>query len=184
MAVNIQFSRLWCFTLFDYQDGYDYKSHIDTFQHIKRAVLGYEICEGTRNRHIQGFVELYRSERLSYLRTILPTASWRIAVGSVKSNYEYCVKQGRYQTIGNFDDILNVSHQLTKKQHSIPNGPILLGLMNNDTQMQIKVMKQYSIRQKYFISEAKCLKNLRDLNQDFQKYENVKNKQTKFIENK
>lgn len=96
----------WCFTLNNYDATRDYSAHLRTVGfRIKRAIFGRETGEqGTR--HLQGYVEFKRSVRLGRCREILPGAHWEKARGNAKENYEYCSKDGEFETFGDWENVL------------------------------------------------------------------------------
>ena len=66
----------WMFTLHNYDINRDYIALLRLG--IKRSVIGYEVS-GNNSRHLQGYVELERTQRRSFLTRILPGAHWEPA---------------------------------------------------------------------------------------------------------
>nr|AIR91926.1 Replicase-associated protein [Melon chlorotic mosaic alphasatellite] len=82
-------SRNWCFTLFSYV--------LPLFSSLPEwaeyLVFQEEQCSSTGRKHIQGFVTLKRSQRLSFLKKKLGDGvHLEIAKGSASSNRDYCTK--------------------------------------------------------------------------------------------
>nr|AIR91954.1 Replicase-associated protein [Melon chlorotic mosaic alphasatellite] len=82
-------SRNWCFTLFSYV--------LPLFSSLPEwaeyLVFQEEQCSSTGRKHIQGFVTLKRSQRLSFLKNKLGDGvHLEIAKGSASSNRDYCTK--------------------------------------------------------------------------------------------
>ena len=76
-ATELQQRSRWIFTLNNYDSTFDYKEYLSEECHrIKRFVFGYEIGAATSTPHLQGYIELVRSYRLSYVNRILPRAFW------------------------------------------------------------------------------------------------------------
>ena len=141
----------WTFTLNNYALHFDYKSHfIKTEFRVFRAVWRYEVGEnGTP--HLQGYLELQRSLRRAHVLKILPNAHWEGAKESSLVNYAYCVKGGQFDTIGNFSHEENGvarPQQPTKTSLSVP--LVVNGLLHPETNMQIKLSKEYAERHSYF----------------------------------
>ena len=91
--------KRWCFTINNYDVTFDYKGHLKNLG-IKKAIFGFE--RGPRNNvpHIQGYLELPRSQRLNWLRTnLFERAHWEPAFRNAKINYDYCAKDGEFQTV-------------------------------------------------------------------------------------
>ncbi len=89
MAVNR--GRRWVFTLNNYlQEELDALSTAKDSQYV---LYGKEVGdEGTR--HLQGFIVLKTKKRLGGVKSILPRAHWEKMKGTLKSNIEYCSKDG------------------------------------------------------------------------------------------
>ena len=87
-----QVSR-WSFTLWNYDRNYDYLNHLKRHEFkVKRCVFSHEVDEETGIAHIHGYLELWRTMRLSHMRKILPRAHWKPAKKSSLVNYRGCVK--------------------------------------------------------------------------------------------
>lgn len=111
-----QFAR-WCFTLNNYREDLDY-SAVFNHGHVKRCVWGREVGEnGTR--HLQGYLEFKRSHRLNRCKLLLDRAHWEAAKGTAKQNYDYCVKDGEFNTFGDWDSVLNRRLQLEQKRDKV-----------------------------------------------------------------
>ena len=120
----------WCFTLNNYVETPNhYKVHFsnEAFQ-IKRAVWGKEVAPNTRTKHLQGYLEMRRSFRLAYMKTILPTAHFEKAIRSGLINFKYCIKDGDYEVLGDWSKELG-------QQNSSPATPgmVVYGLLSNQS---------------------------------------------------
>ncbi|ALK03647.1 replication initiator protein [Alphasatellite 1] len=81
--------RNWCFTLFNYV--------LPLFSVLppwaNYIVYQEEICPDTSRKHIQGFINLKRPQRFSFLKKNLPDgAHIESCKGSASSNRDYCTK--------------------------------------------------------------------------------------------
>ena len=141
----------WTFTLNNYALHFAYKSHlIKTEFHVFRAVCGYEVGESGRP-HLQGYLELQRTLRRAHVLKILPNAHWEGARESSLVNYTYCVKGGHFYKLGDFsheENGLNRPQQPMETSLSVP--LVVNGLLNPETNMQIKLSKEYAKRHSYF----------------------------------
>lgn len=92
----------WCFTLNNYTD--------EEFEHlkiicgndtiVKYAVIGREVGD-SGTPHLQGFVILARSQRLSYMRDVFSPRGHYEAARSVNAiAREYCIKDGAFVEFG------------------------------------------------------------------------------------
>ena len=159
-----QVSR-WVFTLNNYPVGYDFKSHLSKADfRVRRAVFGYEVgAAGTR--HLQGYVEFERSQRLCNVRRIFPLAHWEPATGDSVSNFLYCSKDGEYETVGCFEAEQQGYCLTAPKALSVP--LVLRGLLCPRTSTQVKVSKMYADKQLYFDKMTDILSNLRQRHDSF-----------------
>lgn len=86
-------ARRWVFTL----NNPEFDASTLVEQHEWGPDLRYAIwqvekgAQGTR--HIQGYIELRKPQRLSYCRGVLPTAHWEVAKGNKKQCRDYCSKE-------------------------------------------------------------------------------------------
>ena len=161
-AQGSQRSR-WVFTLNNYDENVNWREHLAKEEHkIKRAFFGYERGAEAGTRHIQGYVELDRSYRLSHVKRILPSAFWDVARRNAQSNYKYCTKGGHYDCIGDF------SRETVRNGISRPASValILRGLLNEKTESQVIISKEYAERHQYsdkaraYIEEVQCSNEL------------------------
>lgn len=92
---NVQKTR-WVFVLNNYDVGYNYHTHLLNHEFkVRRCVYGREVGAVAGTRHLQGYVEFWRSVRLAHCRKVLNRARWESARMSSLVNYNYCVK-GKY----------------------------------------------------------------------------------------
>lgn len=94
-------SKFWCFTLNNPTE--DETQNVATFLEgpsCLYGIFGREV--GVRGTpHLQGYVILARSQRLSYLRNSLSArAHFEKARGSPEDNYDYCTKGGDFDEFG------------------------------------------------------------------------------------
>lgn len=93
MVTNNSQVQRWCFTLNQYDEDFNYRNHFLKYEFkVRRGVWGKEIAPETGTRHLQGYLELFRSFRLGHMRKILPGAHWSPARGTSLQNYDYCIK--------------------------------------------------------------------------------------------
>ena len=165
----------WTFTLNNYALHFDYKSHlIKTEFRVFRADWGYEVGEnGTP--HLQGYLELQRSLRRAYVLKILPNAHWEGAKESSLVNYAYCVKGGQFYTIGNFSHEENgVARQQQPTKTSLSVLLVVNGLLHPETNMQIKLSKEYAERHSYFDKIHNQLSLIRQQHKLFKRFKKTK----------
>jgi len=101
MSLRAAASRDYVFTINNYTDA-----DINVFDNLvsnnicKYVCYGKEIGEGG-TPHLQGFLQLVKKNRLSYLKTnIHPTAYFEKRAGSVDQAKEYCQKDGIFVEFG------------------------------------------------------------------------------------
>lgn len=92
----------WCFTINNYTDEeYEHLRIIcgnDTI--VKFAVMGREVGD-TGTPHLQGFVILASSQRLSYMRDVFsPRGHFETTRSSNATNVDYCRKDGSFVEFG------------------------------------------------------------------------------------
>lgn len=84
-------ARFWCFTL-NNPDGsldVDFTEWLD--HGLRYAVYQQEVGE-TGTEHFQGYLELDRGQRLSYVKKLLPAAHFEIRRGTQQQAIDYCKK--------------------------------------------------------------------------------------------
>ena len=156
---NGQTSR-WVFTVNNYDEDFSYRDHFSNADFkIRRIVWGFENANQNNTPHIQGYVEFLRSMRFVNCKRILPTAYWDVARSSSLNNYRYCIKEGNYQTIGDFSR----EEQGQDPNQKIANITIIKGLLVSDFVPQIKISPQYSEKYLYF-DRVSCF--IRELQQE------------------
>ena len=162
----------WVFTLNNYDEQVNYKEHHKRFDVIKRGVWGFEIAPQTGTRHLQGYLEFKRSQRLKVCMTVHPTARWDKAVENATVNYEYCTKSGRFGTVGDWSKIEAGNQQPQVRPLSVP--LIIAGLINPATAPQIKLSKEYADRYTYCDRVTNLMKKMISDVTDFNIYKNYK----------
>lgn len=151
----------WCFTLNNFECIVDYyKLFSDGKYNIKRCVWGVEKGSGSNTRHLQGYIEFSRSYRISYCKQLLPRAHFESARGTAKQNYDYCTKDGAFQTYGdwNFDKRANGSSEYSKAEYE--HRCILYGLLSANREC-VKNSLRYISRKRQYDERARELSALR-----------------------
>ena len=83
----------WCFTYNNYSEEINYLEYLKKAEfRIKRCVYGREVAPTTGTKHMQGYVEFFRSLRLNSVRKIFNAAFWTPAKGNSLQNFRYCTK--------------------------------------------------------------------------------------------
>lgn len=94
-------SKFWCFTINNPTD--DDHQNVANFLEgpsSEYGIVGREVA-ASGTPHLQGYVVLSRSHRLSYLRNnISPRGNYRIARGTPQQNRDYCTKQHDFDEYG------------------------------------------------------------------------------------
>ena len=165
---SCQWSR-WTFTLNNYDEAINYREYLSRGERkIKRAVFGFERGAETGTRHIQGYLELDRSYRISHVKKKFPSAHWEFAIRGALANYEYCSKSGVYDCIGDFS---------RENAGNCPNGArpasvalVLRGLLNDKTKPQVLASKEYADRHNFYDKSRSYIKNLTFRRQMFDKW--------------
>lgn len=85
--------KKWVFTLNNYEEA-EVAKLADSFKILGEYIMGREVGE-SGTPHIQGYVELKNSIRLSGLKKINPRAHWEKARGNRAQNIEYCSKENK-----------------------------------------------------------------------------------------
>lgn len=80
----------WCFTLNNYTE-----EEVTAIQglDVKYIIYGKEAGE-SGTPHLQGYVNLARTQKLSYVSKLIPRAHWEPCKGSSQQNIDYCSKEG------------------------------------------------------------------------------------------
>lgn len=162
----------WTFTLNNYAN-IDYRNHFSQFNFIKRCVWGKEIAPETGTPHLQGYLEYTRTMRRNTCRQVLERARWGKAVRSARENFAYCIKDGEYDTIGNWVGVERGPQAMgLVRPPSIP--LILAGLCNPETSLQTKACKEYAEKFTYFDKVAKIIKHAQQANSAFTEWSQCK----------
>ena len=98
---------------------------------------GYERSPNTQTPHIQGYLELQRSQRLQFVARILPRANWSVAERSVKDNFLYCIKGSNFEVIGDFRPDLGLVSGGGRATGTLGYGPIIQALADDGMGEQV-----------------------------------------------
>ena len=136
----------WVFTLNNFDKDVDYIEYLNCSEfHIKTAVWGYEVALRTGTEHLQGYLELNRSFRISQIRKIFNSAHWEGAHGSALKNYEYCTKSGRFGFIGDFSLEQRGLENYSNTKYTAASVPMVLsGLLDKKCASQVRVSREYA----------------------------------------
>lgn len=88
------YARHWVFTVFS--DEVSFFDH----ERVSYCIFGNERCPKTGRWHKQGYVHFKCRVRLTFLKSLDPTAHWEIKRGSVKEASDYCKKDGDFYEYG------------------------------------------------------------------------------------
>lgn len=128
-------SKFWIFTLNNPSE--DEEQHVTDFlgsNVVRYGIFGREVGD-SGTPHLQGFVILRRSQRLSYLRARLSTrAHFEIAVARPEQARDYCKKDGDFEEFGTFpsssqgartdlDQVLDWVDRFTEENGRPPTSP-------------------------------------------------------------
>lgn len=89
-------ARQYCITINNYTDD-DLAQCQTYFQSAKNWIIGREVGE-SNTPHLQCYVQFHSAKDFSVIKKALPKAHIEKAKGSLKQNYEYCSKDGNYET--------------------------------------------------------------------------------------
>jgi len=89
-------SKRWCYTLNNYDAD---EALILLTTPCTYHIQGKEVSS-TGTPHLQGYIILEKTQRLSGLKKIHPHAHWEIAKGTTEENIKYCSKENNYEEIG------------------------------------------------------------------------------------
>ena len=93
------------FIIDNYDRSVDVRSPLNNVNFkAKRSVWKYKREKGTCQ--IRGYIEILRSVRLCFVERIFPNAHWDAAQACALDNYEYCIKGGVYDSVGDFFNLL------------------------------------------------------------------------------
>ena len=169
--VRDQSSR-WCFTLNNYDRDVSYKDHFLRYNHVKRSVWGYEVAPQTGTPHLQGYVEYKRSYRINICQQILPRARWSKAITDARTNYNYCIKGGAFDTTGDWTVGGVIALVGGDRPASVP--MLIASLLNPMTALQTKVSPEFAVQHNYLDRITKNIKRVRKENELFNEWKNFK----------
>jgi len=89
-------SRRWCITINNYTED-DWKNCCTNTQRFTKWIFGKEIGEGG-TPHVQGYIECKHPIDFASISKMFPRAHFERAKGNLKANYDYCSKEGSYET--------------------------------------------------------------------------------------
>lgn len=89
-------SRRWTFTINNYAEE-KVAQLIELFGDKSQYIIGREIGE-EKTPHLQGYVEFKFGKSFSAVKKLMPAAHIEKARGDRKQNWEYCSKDGNYET--------------------------------------------------------------------------------------
>nr|WAE42966.1 MAG: replication associated protein [Cressdnaviricota sp.] len=115
-----QTARYWCFTIND-GDCFPYDE-----SKMNYLVYQKERGEETKHEHIQGYLQLNRVQRLSYVKKLHATAHWEMSKGTPEQARDYCMKEdtrvegpwqfGEMKTQGQRTDLESVISMIKEKR--------------------------------------------------------------------
>ena len=165
--------KRWGFVVNNYNPSTNFRLILanDQFQ-VDRVVYGFE-RSNTGTPHLQGYLELKRTQRLSHVKKIFPTAHWYGADGNALQNYSYCTKGGKFDVIGDFSkELAEIGCKPNIKGLSVVT--ILKGLLDDRTRTQTKLTKEYSEKHHYFDKMATIIACLQQDNELFLEWRSEK----------
>lgn len=170
----------WTFTINNYDVRTNYKE-VFTDENIKRAVWGFEVASQTGIPHIQGYLEFKRTYRLSRCRALHPTAHWEVAREDSYINYNYCVKGGDFEVVGNWPEsegrlpnaeVVVRDGVRGRRPPSVP--MVVAALLDPRTKLQTKVSTEYSLKHNYYDKVNSLLSRVRINHEVFSKWNKYK----------
>lgn len=91
-------SCTWTFSWFGYTP--DDEERLIQMEQIAYLCYGHEVCPTTSRPHLQGYLTLFKPQRLSWMRANLSDkAHWEIAKKNELANKRYCGKQSELTEI-------------------------------------------------------------------------------------
>ncbi len=100
--VNFTQSRNWCFT--DFQLLNIEKIYLKYNDIIRYICMGEELCPKTKKTHYQGWIQFINKKRMGGVKKIFSCNKIHLetCIASPTKNNEYCKKDGKFKTWGNF----------------------------------------------------------------------------------
>lgn len=95
-------ARRWCFTWNN--PPTDALVKVKSDARLRRGIFGSEVGE-SGTPHIQGYIELSSPLRFNAVKALLPRAHLQAARGTSYDNYKYCSKDGKFETVGEWESI-------------------------------------------------------------------------------
>lgn len=102
-------SRCWVFTLNNYTNK-EYEDILKAFNAKNGCeyIVGKEIGKKNNVKHLQGYVNLRSAMSFSAIKKLMPNAHIEKARGNKQKNFDYCSKDGNYETNMKLKNIKNV----------------------------------------------------------------------------
>jgi len=163
----------WVFTLNNYDNEFDYSEHLKLPEfRVKRAVLGFERGHRNRTPHLQGYVEFERSMRLFNVRTVLERARWENATGTTQQNVRYCVKEGKFEILGDFSKELFPTRTAAAAANSnyATMNQVIAGLLDPNAAPRVRISKEYSEKQVFYEKASNIMSNLKIRNEMYDEW--------------
>ncbi len=120
-------SKNWCFTVNNFSD--DLVSNLKKDDRIRRGIFGDEVGE-SGTRHLQGYFEFFSALRFNAVKNLLPRAHICAAKGSSFDNYKYCSKDGKFQTMGEWETVIKNGNK-SKQNNEIQMSDLIEQLATN-----------------------------------------------------
>ncbi len=94
--------RNWCFTDFEKLDWN--KIYTVNKERIRYVGVGNEVCPKTNRCHLQGWIQLKKSMRLTEIKKMIGTKKLHLTAcnGNEKQNDKYCQKDGKFKKFGEY----------------------------------------------------------------------------------
>lgn len=107
--------RKWCFTLNNYTDIEEEEIKNYLISNATKYIYGFEGEEKTK--HLQGFIEFKEPVRFTALQKINKRWHLEKTKGTMKQNYDYCIKECKFVTNIELDDFLSLEERLLKDEY-------------------------------------------------------------------
>lgn len=164
-------SKVWTFTLNNYDQDFNYLEYFKNFRIIRLGI--FERQKGNSgNQHLQGYLSFTYCVRLSQCKRILEEAHWEIAKGTPFENYKYCSREGDFQILGDWRKTLEIGEK-SRKEKILTSNEILRGLLGSKAE-EIKNSYCYIRNKNQYDDRIKEIKELIVRYKRFEKFSTVK----------